>query len=30
LLSDPRATHRVLYVNGGAEPIEEALALALA
>lgn len=30
LLSDPRASHRVLYVNGGSEPIEEALTRALA
>jgi nucleoside-diphosphate-sugar epimerase len=26
LLADPRAPHRVLYVNGGSEPIDEALA----
>jgi nucleoside-diphosphate-sugar epimerase len=30
LLADPRASHRVLYVNGGSEPIDESLALALA
>jgi nucleoside-diphosphate-sugar epimerase len=30
LLFDPRASHRVLYVNGGSEPIEEALPRALA
>ena len=30
LLPDPRAFHRILYVNGGSEPIEEALARALA
>jgi uncharacterized protein YbjT (DUF2867 family) len=29
LLGDPRATHRILYVNGGAEPIDEAVAGAL-
>jgi nucleoside-diphosphate-sugar epimerase len=28
LLPDPRASHRVLYVNGGSQPIEEALARA--
>jgi len=26
VLHDPRATHRILYVNGGGEPLEEALA----
>jgi nucleoside-diphosphate-sugar epimerase len=30
LLADPRASRRVLYVNGGSERIEEALARALA
>jgi nucleoside-diphosphate-sugar epimerase len=29
LLHDPRASHRLLYVNGGDEPIEQALADAL-
>jgi hypothetical protein len=29
LLGDPRATHRILYVNGGAELIVEAVAGAL-
>jgi nucleoside-diphosphate-sugar epimerase len=26
VLPDPRATHKILYVNGGDEPLEEALA----
>lgn len=30
LLSDPRASHRVLYVNGGSDPIDEALTRVLA
>jgi uncharacterized protein YbjT (DUF2867 family) len=30
LLADPRASRRVLYVNGGTEPIDEALARAFA
>jgi hypothetical protein len=30
LLPDPRASGRVLYVNGGAEPIDEALTRVLA
>lgn len=30
LLSDPRAARRVLYVNGGSEPIDEALTRVLA
>jgi uncharacterized protein YbjT (DUF2867 family) len=29
LLPDPRASHRILYVNGGSEPIEDALARVL-
>ncbi len=29
VLHDPRATHRILYVNGGEEPLEQALARAL-
>jgi uncharacterized protein YbjT (DUF2867 family) len=29
VLHDPRARHRVLYVNGGPEPIEQALEVAL-
>jgi uncharacterized protein YbjT (DUF2867 family) len=30
VLGNPRARHRILYVNGGAEPIDDALAVALA
>lgn len=29
VLSEPRANHKVLYVNGGEEPVEDALARAL-
>jgi len=29
VLHDPRATHKILYVNGGDEPVEEALARVL-
>lgn len=29
VLHDPRAAHRILYVNGGTEPLDEALAHAL-
>lgn len=29
VLHDPRATHRILYVNGGEEPLEQALARVL-
>ncbi len=30
VLHDPRATHKILYVNGGEEPLEEVLARVLA
>jgi uncharacterized protein YbjT (DUF2867 family) len=29
VLQDPRAGHHILYVNGGAEPIDQALEAAL-
>jgi hypothetical protein len=30
VLHEPRAVHRTFYVNGGDDPVEEALAKALA